>query len=309
MKVILYGEPYYIRTVLRCLDYTNPGCSEIYLADAGIVSEFSHHSSFIPKYSAKLLDDEILNDSSIDEMVVISSENIKSLIPPSISHSKQKLKFIRLDMAPQNKFYHAALNNSSLKGKPSILSLSIGNGAQQYFSELLINRNLRQRGIRFIQLFSPESAYLLSADGINSTIAKESTRSDDFDIFVGGFSVNCSSDLTNMTSPVCKAIERMNPDSVVISCCNCPSRIENEIAEAVNILRYRYHISEIILMISEYFSNCNFSFPMRTDYRPKKNEVGCKTFYLSDIEFNSNEEIVDLLLSSVYLPDGFIPIT
>lgn len=57
-------------------------------------------------------------------------------------------------------------------------------------------------------------------------------------------------------------------------------------------------------IVSEYYCNSNITFPMRTEQRYSVSLHD--TFYLADIDFYQNEEIVDRLLSPVYLPDGFI---
>lgn len=302
MRIILYGDSYYIRTVIRCLDYTHPDCSEIFLVNDRIADKISYSS----KYNIGILTDHVLNDGCIDELLVVASQDIRSLLPDCIVNSKPNRKIIRVDQLPSRKYSSKIFDEFLLKVRPSILSLSIGDGSQQYFSELLINQKLKERSIHFYQQFSPETAYLLSNKGFNSPIAKENVYSKNYDIFVGGVSINHSQDLLNLNLPACKAIQRMHPDSAIISCCNAPSLIENDIKEAINILHYQYRIKEIIVIVSEYYCNSNVTFPMRTEYR--YSDSLHDTFYLADIDFYQNEEIVDRLLSPVYLPDGFVSV-
>lgn len=299
MRIIFYGDPYYIRTVARCLDYTHPDCSDVFLVDDGIVDQISYPF----RYHIDLLTDSVLDDNNIDELLMITSKDIRSLLPNSMNHSKIKCKKIRMDKIPSFQYPFKISNEFLLKDRPTILSLSIGEGAQQYFSELLINQKLKERKIKFYQQFSPETKWLLSNKGLNSFLAEENKFTENYDIFVGGISVNRSQDLLNL--PACKAIQRMRPDAVMISCCNSLNLLENDIKEAVNMLRYQYHIKEIIVLISEYYCGSNVMFPIRTEYR--HNDFIFDTFYLDEIDFYRNEEIVDRLLSPVYLPNGITP--
>lgn len=302
MRMILYGDPYYVRTIARCLDYTHPDCTQIFFADHRIADKISYPS----RYRTDCLTDSVLNDDSIDELLIITSENSHALLPNSIQNSKINRKMIQMDKISQHRYPSKIFNESILKNRPAILSLSIGQGTQQYFTELLIHYHLKKRKIKFQQRFSPTTEYLLSNKGVHSPLTQENTFSEDYDIFVGGVSVDHSRDLLNWNLPACKAIKQMLPDSAMISCCNSPSLIENDIKTAIAILHYQYRIKKIMIMISEYYCNSNITFPMRTEYRSDR--ILPDTRYLSDVDFYRNEEIVDRLLSSVYLPDGMIPL-
>ena len=300
MRFFLFGDPYYLRTVIRCLDYTHPECSDVYLSNNLIADKILYSS----KYNIRILTDIIIDDSKIDELFIISSRDILPFLCEGIAHLKTKRRIIRMDKMPIPKYSSRIFDNSLLKDRPSILSLSVGKGAQQYFSELLINKKLKERKIRFHQHFSPETAYLLSNNNLNSPLVHKDNYSENYDIFVGGVSINHPWELLNLNLSTSKAILNMHPDSAIISCSNSPSLMENEIKIAADILYYQYRIKNIIVVISEYYSNFNVSFPMRTEYR--QNGFFYDTLYLSDIDFNKNENILDYLLSSVYLPNGMI---
>lgn len=303
MQLFLYGDPYYLRTVIRCLDYSHPEYSDIYLSNNGIEDNI-HYST---KFKIHIFTENVIDDNKIDEMdeiVIIASGDIRPFLCEGIAHSKIKRRIIRIDKMPTPKYSSRIFDNSLLKDRPSILSLSIGKGTQQYFSELLINKKLKERKIKFHQQFSPETEYLLSNKGLKSRLAHKDNYTKNYDLFVGGVAINHSWELLNLNLSTCKAIQRMHPDSAIISCSNSPSLMDNDIKIAADILYYQYRIKNIIVVISEYYSNFNVSFPMRTEYR--QNGFFYDTLYLSDIDFNNNENIVDCLLSSVYLPDGMI---
>lgn len=170
----------------------------------------------------------------------------------------------------------------------------------------MINKGLSDRKINFYQHFSPETSFILSKLNMLEHKNQSNYELADYDVFVGGVSVNSSNELMYFDSTVSKAIYRTHPDSVIISCNNAPTDLELDVNAVVNILKYHYQVKKIIVLVSEYYYNSNVMFPMKIenyDIIPPYESV-C----LSTLDFMKNQTIVDQLLAPVYLPDGIFPV-
>ena len=303
MNLILFGEPYYIRMVLRDLDTVYLDCANVYIPDLKISDRLN-----CIKANIKVLNKENLKQSgNFDEMLFFIGDDTKELIPKFLSKVTPTEKFIWINKFTKAVYPTNIFDESILRRRASVLSLSIGRSTQQYNCELLINKHLKNMGVKFYQQFSHESTMLLSQQNFNFScynILKKYTP--DYDLFVGGVSVSSVQELVDGYSSACNVIRKMNPDSVVISCSNSPYLLMNDIKIAIDILKYRFNIKQVIIMVSEYYFSPSISFPVR-NYQ-KTEYLDCDLFNMSNLSLKEELIFMDRLLSTVYLPSGVIPI-
>jgi hypothetical protein len=303
MKLVLFGDPYYIRTIIRCAKYVYHNCSNIYISDIKIADGIIDDS----EVKIDLLNAKTIDEIQADELLIIRNDNIEHFIPRCITNCKISQRSINIKKIPTPTYPCKVFETSLLKNKPTILSLAIGKGAQQYYSELLIHKHLTKREINFYQHFSSETLFVLSNQNFNLSCKKlYSDIRTNYDIFVGGIAIDSTSVLLDLNSSPSKTIYRMQPDAAIISCCNSPHFIENDIKLAVNILRYRFRIKKIIILISEYYCNESAYTPMKTEYY--KEYSWNENRYISSIDLYQEEKIIDELIAPTYLPNGIVPI-
>lgn len=304
MNLGLIGDPYYVRMILRNAPYVYKKCSNIFIPNSLLVDKDCN--SYSEVFS---VENAIINQDVIDEMLTFYRGNaVPSSIQNILNRTSKIISIKNLDInnIPKS-FQHKYYNPTLLKSRPSILSLSIGPASQQYHVEMLINKCLRDMNLNFYQSFSPESRYILMNQNFNGSCFTliEKYRLN-YDLFVGGLTVNGVNELLNTQSPICSLINKMSPDSIVISCNATQSYIANNIYPAIDILKYRYNIKQIVLVISEYYFNDALNISIKI---PPQNKITYSNhFYITDFNKTTETKFINRLLSPVYLPVGIIPV-
>lgn len=300
MNLALIGDPYYIRMVSRNANYVYKNCDNIYVPEILLDDQICNESS---------LENAVIEQKQIDEILAFyRGKEVRLPINKTFKNALKNIPTKNIDISCipvslQRKCYNPML----LKNRPSILSLSIGPASQQYSVEMLINSHFRRMDLNFYQCFSSESRFILKEQDFNDSCRDiyQDCRAD-YDLFVGGLAIDNVNELLYEQSPVCSLIKKMSPDSLVISCNATQSHINNNVYPAIDILKYRYNINQIIVVISEYYFNDVLNVSIKI---PPQNEFDYSNhFYISDFNRITEAQFIDRLLSNVYLPTGIVPI-
>lgn len=304
MNLALFGDPYYVRMILHNANYVYKKCRTVYVPELLVANDNLDVSCNVVG-----VESVIDNPDAIDEVLTFFRDNSFPLQIKKRLNKTSKCILVR-NINTKNipkSFKQKNYNSALLKGKPAILSLSMGQASQQYHIEMLINRYLRKMNLNFYQCFSPESQYILMNQNFNNScldICEECKFN--HDLFVGGLTTNGINELLDEQSQVCSLIKKMSPDAVVISCNATQSYIDNNIYPAINILKYRYNIRQIIVVISEYYFNESLDVSIKIP--PQIKIADGNYFYLSNFNKKTETEFITQLLSTVYLPDGILPV-
>lgn len=302
MNLALFGDPYYVKMVLKNANYVYKDCNKIYVPDF-MVTDSENSISFNVSVDCN----SAFSSGVIDEVLTFYRDN---LIPDGIKRLLNEppkticVKNINTTNIV-NSFKTKEFNKAILKTKPSILSLSLGRVSQQYHVELIINKYLSKMNLNFYQCFSPESRYILKAQNFNNScfdIYKNCRHN--YDLFVGGLTASGINELHNNHSTVCSLIDKMFPDSVVISCNSTPSFIYNDLCPTINLFKYRYSVKNIIVVLSEYYFNEALNVSIKIP--PQNININEKCFFISKFNKLTEAEFINHLLSPVYLPDGIV---
>lgn len=111
MRLALIGYPYYVRTILRCICYTNPGCIEIYISDIKIAEGLGGSL----RCTIGLIDKKLIDKNYVDKILVITSGDFDYSLPDYIAKSKIPRQIIQVNKSPKPVYSRRIFNSSLLQ--------------------------------------------------------------------------------------------------------------------------------------------------------------------------------------------------
>lgn len=234
----------------------------------------------------------IVNDGSlpskiINKLYILCEEYRKHCI--SIKYIKPSINFLFDDLLACN------------KNTPLIAHVHVGEFSQGFSGEVLLNKILTNRKVKYLQLFTRETFSLLSElkdnNILNEKIVTE-IKNKDFDVIV--CSLHISSDIELYMESI-RLLSKLNPDFTIVQINNNFPSIDT----ICNLLKYRTG-NTVDMIIKSHYSCLQNGKSQYLFYSETIESVSTNTL---DIESNDLEEDIDFgIFSKISLPENILRI-